>query len=69
MIAGAQRAGRPHAQAGDHGGRRARDPRARSRKTTGSFFIDDDALREAGVTDFSQYAVKIGAPLLPDLFL
>jgi len=40
-----------------------------ARTTTGRFFIDDDALREAGVTDFTPYAVKQGEPLLPDLFL
>ncbi|HTP99311.1 MAG TPA: NAD(P)-dependent oxidoreductase [Casimicrobiaceae bacterium] len=40
-----------------------------ARATTGRFFIDDDALREAGVTDFTRYAVKPGEPLLPDLFL
>jgi citronellol/citronellal dehydrogenase len=40
-----------------------------ARTTTGRFFIDDDALREAGVTDFTPYAVKPGEPLLPDLFL
>ena len=43
----------------------ARDARA----TTGNFFLDEDVLREAGVTDFAAYAVKPGAPLLPDLFL
>jgi citronellol/citronellal dehydrogenase len=37
--------------------------------TTGRFFIDEEALREAGVTDFDRYAVKPGTPLLPDLFL
>jgi citronellol/citronellal dehydrogenase len=39
------------------------------RKTTGRFFIDEEALAEAGVTDFAQYAVKPGTPLLPDFFL
>jgi citronellol/citronellal dehydrogenase len=42
-----------------------RDPRT----CTGRFFIDEEALREAGVTDFSRYAVEPGKPLLPDLFL
>lgn len=37
--------------------------------TTGRFFIDDEALREAGITDLDRYAMKPGAPLLPDLFL
>ncbi len=40
-----------------------------ARATTGRFFIDEEALAEAGVTDFGRYAVKPGAPLLPDLFL
>ena len=37
--------------------------------TTGNFFLDDEVLRAAGVTDFDRYAVKPGMPLLPDLFL
>jgi len=36
---------------------------------TGNFFIDDDVLERAGVTDLDRYAVTPGAPLLPDLFL
>jgi citronellol/citronellal dehydrogenase len=36
---------------------------------TGQFLIDEDVLREAGVTDFSQYAVDPAQRLLPDLFL
>ena len=40
-----------------------------ARSTTGRFFIDDEVLREEGVTDFSAYAVKPGTPLLPDLFI
>ncbi len=40
-----------------------------ARTTTGNFFFDDDVLRESGVTDFAPYAIKPGAPLLPDLFL
>jgi len=36
---------------------------------TGAFLVDEDVLREAGVDDFSQYAVDPGQPLLPDLFL
>jgi citronellol/citronellal dehydrogenase len=40
-----------------------------SRSTTGNFFIDEDVLSEAGVTDFSPYAIQIGAELLGDLFL
>jgi len=40
-----------------------------ARTTTGHFFLDEEVLRESGVTDFAAYAVKPGAPLLPDLFL
>jgi citronellol/citronellal dehydrogenase len=40
-----------------------------SRSYTGHFAIDDDVLRETGVTDFEQYAVAPGEPLHPDLFL
>ncbi|TWI06157.1 citronellol/citronellal dehydrogenase [Luteimonas cucumeris] len=36
---------------------------------SGRFLIDDEVLREAGVTDLSQYAVDPSQPLLPDLFL
>ena len=40
-----------------------------SKRCTGRFFIDDEVLTEAGVTDLEQYAVKPRAPLLRDLFL
>ncbi|MEO0813194.1 MAG: short chain dehydrogenase, partial [Myxococcota bacterium] len=36
---------------------------------TGQFLIDDDVLRENGVTDFDQYAVEPGQSLLPDFFI
>jgi citronellol/citronellal dehydrogenase len=39
------------------------------RTTTGNFFIDEEVLAEAGVTDFSAYAVAQGQPLKTDLFL
>jgi citronellol/citronellal dehydrogenase len=35
----------------------------------GQFLIDDDVLGEAGVSDFSGYAVDLSQPLYPDLFL
>ncbi|WP_266159741.1 SDR family oxidoreductase [Dyella silvatica] len=35
----------------------------------GHFLIDDEVLRESGVTDFSPYAVDPSQSLLPDLFL
>jgi citronellol/citronellal dehydrogenase len=38
--------------------------------TSGNFFIDDEVLRAAGVTDFEQYSVVPGSrSLMPDLFL
>ena len=40
-----------------------------SRTCTGNFFIDQDVLHAEGVTDFEQYAVAPGAPLMKDLFL
>jgi citronellol/citronellal dehydrogenase len=41
-----------------------------SRTTTGNFFIDDEVLRSAGVTDFDRYSVVPGSTqLMPDLFL
>ena len=43
-----------------------------SRECTGNFFIDEDVLRGAGVSDFSRYRVNPeleDSQLLPDLFL
>jgi citronellol/citronellal dehydrogenase len=40
-----------------------------SRECTGNFFVDDDVLRSAGVTDFSKYQVVPGADLIPDFFV
>ena len=40
-----------------------------ARSFTGHFCIDEDVLREAGVTDFSGYAVDPREELLTDLFL
>ncbi|WP_456424983.1 SDR family oxidoreductase [Rhodocaloribacter sp.] len=40
-----------------------------SRSVTGRFFVDEDVLREAGVEDFSGYAVAPGQELIPDFFL
>ena len=38
--------------------------------TTGNFFIDDEVLKEAGVTDLGKYSVVAGSrELMPDLFL
>jgi citronellol/citronellal dehydrogenase len=40
-----------------------------ARATTGKFFLDEEVLREEGVTDFSSYAVDPAQALLPDLFV
>lgn len=40
-----------------------------AKSNNGRFFIDEEVLREAGVTDFTGYAVDPSKPLLPDLFL
>ncbi len=40
-----------------------------AREATGGFLVDEDVLRDAGVTDFSPYAVDPSADLQPDFFL
>jgi citronellol/citronellal dehydrogenase len=40
-----------------------------AREFSGRFCIDEDVLRETGITDFDRYAVQPGTPLIPDLFL
>ncbi len=40
-----------------------------SRSCTGNFFVDEDVLREEGVTDLDRYAVVPGAKLAKDFFL
>jgi citronellol/citronellal dehydrogenase len=40
-----------------------------ARAATGNFYIDEDVLAQEGVIDLTRYAVKPGAPLLPDIFL
>ncbi len=40
-----------------------------SRAATGNFYIDENVLREEGVTDFDGYAVTPGVPPYVDLFL
>lgn len=40
-----------------------------SEQCTGNFFIDDEVLAEAGITDLSGYSVVPGSQLYPDLFL
>jgi len=36
---------------------------------TGRTLIDEEVLKEAGITDFDQYAILPGGPLQSDLFL
>ncbi|MDP6945414.1 MAG: short chain dehydrogenase, partial [Myxococcota bacterium] len=40
-----------------------------SRERTGNFFIDDDVLAEAGISDLSHYAVDPTQELAPDFFI
>ncbi len=40
-----------------------------SRECTGNFFLDEEVLRDAGMTDFERYAVAPGQPLQRDLFV
>lgn len=41
----------------------------RDKSLSGNFYIDEEVLREEGVTDFEQYAEAPGSTLLPDFFL
>ena len=40
-----------------------------SKECTGHFFVDEAVLREAGQTEFDQYAVDPDSELLPDFFI
>ena len=40
-----------------------------ARANTGNFYIDEEVLKRAGVTDFARYAVTPGVPLFQDLFV
>ena len=40
-----------------------------SRETTGNFFVDEEVLASAGITDLDGYALEPGAELIQDLFL
>jgi len=40
-----------------------------SREATGNFYIDDEVLASAGITDLAKYSVEPGAELQQDLFL
>jgi citronellol/citronellal dehydrogenase len=40
-----------------------------STECTGNFFIDEDILKQEGITDFTSYAVDPNMPLQSDLFL
>jgi citronellol/citronellal dehydrogenase len=40
-----------------------------SREFTGNFFIDEDVLRQAGITEFDKYSVTPGSDLIADFFV
>ena len=40
-----------------------------SREVTGNFFIDDEVMARAGVTNLDKYAVEPGMELMPDFFV
>lgn len=40
-----------------------------ARQATGNFYIDDEVLAEAGITDLSHFEVKPGTTLIPDIFI
>jgi citronellol/citronellal dehydrogenase len=40
-----------------------------SRECTGNFFVDEDVLASAGITDLKSYSVDPNAELQPDFFL
>ena len=40
-----------------------------AKANTGNFYIDEEVLRRAGVTEFERYAVTPGTPLFQDLFV
>jgi citronellol/citronellal dehydrogenase len=40
-----------------------------AKECSGNFFIDDEVLTAEGVTNFEQYAVSPGTPLMPDFFV
>ena len=40
-----------------------------SRQCTGNFFLDEEVLATEGITNFDDYAMTPGEPLVPDLFL
>jgi len=40
-----------------------------SKKVTGQFYVDEQVLRDHGVTDFGKYALNPDVPLFPDLYV
>ncbi|MCA9108367.1 MAG: NAD(P)-dependent oxidoreductase [Planctomycetaceae bacterium] len=40
-----------------------------SKSCSGNFFVDEDLLKEEGVTDFDQYTITPGTKLMPDFFV
>jgi citronellol/citronellal dehydrogenase len=40
-----------------------------AREHTGNFYVDDEVLKSAGVTDLDKYAVDPSQKLMPDFFI
>ena len=40
-----------------------------STKSTGNFFIDEEVLKETGITDFKKYAINPETKQMKDIFL
>jgi len=40
-----------------------------SKEVTGNFFVDEEVLKDRGVSDFDHYALNPGTPLYPDFYL
>jgi len=40
-----------------------------ARENSGNFYIDDEVLAAAGITDLGKYAVDPDVPLMPDFFV
>ncbi len=43
--------------------------RRKASEATGNFYIDDEVLKEEGITDLSGYAIDPSASLMPDFFI
>jgi citronellol/citronellal dehydrogenase len=40
-----------------------------SRECSGNFFVDEEVLRAAGMTEFDKYSLTPGSDLIPDFFV